>query len=137
MTVERDLPLATATKKDKAALVLGQRLGIKHVALSFASSGRDIDEIRALSHPDVFVISKIESRAALNNLDDILNRSDAVLIDRGDLSRQEPLERIPYLPEGNPQASNWARQAGLRSDESPGVDGHVVAPDTRRGERHN
>lgn len=97
VTVERDIPLDTLTAKDKAALIYGRQAGLKHVALSFANRAEDVDAARALSAPDVFVIAKIECRNALLNLDAIARRADALLIDRGDLSRQEPIERIPRL----------------------------------------
>ncbi|MBN8440678.1 MAG: sulfate adenylyltransferase [Thauera sp.] len=97
VTVERDLPLAPLTAKDIEALKWGRENGIRHVALSFANRGSDVDAVRALVGDDTFLISKIECRNALHNLDDIAQRSDALLIDRGDLSRQEPIERIPSL----------------------------------------
>lgn len=97
VTVERDLPLAPLTAKDVEALKWGRQNGIRHVALSFANRGGDVDAVRRLVGGDTFLISKIECRNALHNLDDIAQRSDALLIDRGDLSRQEPIERIPSL----------------------------------------
>ncbi len=97
VTVERDIELDTLTAKDRAALEFGRSAGIRHVALSFANRGSDVDLVRSLSAPDLFLISKIECRNALLNLDEIALKSDALLIDRGDLSRQEPIERIPRL----------------------------------------
>lgn len=97
VTVERDIELDTLTAKDRAALEYGRSVGIRHVALSFANRGSDVDLVRSLSVPDLFLISKIECRNALQNLNDIALKSDALLIDRGDLSRQEPIERIPRL----------------------------------------
>lgn len=97
VTVERDIPLDTLTAKDIAALEYGRSVGIRHVALSFANRGSDVDRVRALVGDDTFLISKIECRNGLIHLDDIAERSDALLIDRGDLSRQEPIERIPAL----------------------------------------
>ncbi len=97
VTVERDIFLDTMTRKDRAALELGRKIGIRHVALSFANRGSDVDAVRAVCVPDVFLISKIECHAGLVNLDEIARKSDGLLIDRGDLSREEPLERIPLL----------------------------------------
>lgn len=97
VTVERDIELDTLTAKDRAALAYGREAGIRHVALSFANRGADVDLVRSLCVPDVFLISKIECRNALQNLSEIALKSDALLIDRGDLSRQEPIERIPRL----------------------------------------
>jgi len=51
--------------------------------------------VRELIGPDGFLISKIESRRGISNLDAITCHSDAILIDRGDLSREVPPEQIP------------------------------------------
>lgn len=97
VTVERDITLPVMTAKDQAAFKIGRQMGIRHVALSFANQASDVDGVRALCGDDVFLISKIECKQALVNLRSIAEKSDAILIDRGDLSRQEPIERIPRL----------------------------------------
>ncbi|MEZ4711205.1 MAG: pyruvate kinase [Caldilineaceae bacterium] len=95
VTVERDIPMAPLTDKDKACLTLGHEMGLRHFALSFASRGEDVQEIRRLVGQDAYIISKIESRSGLQNLEEIAAGSNALLIDRGDLSRQVPIERLP------------------------------------------
>jgi len=95
VTVERDIPLPVLTEKDRRAIELGNRLNIRHVALSFANQGSDVDLVRSLAAPGTFIISKIECLNGLENLSEIAVRSDALLIDRGDLSRQVPMEQIP------------------------------------------
>src|SRR5690606_2350688 len=83
VTVERDIPLPPMTEKDRAALTLGREMGITHFALSFASSGDDVRQLRDLVGEDAFVISKVESHSGLENLEEIVAQSDAILIDRG------------------------------------------------------
>ncbi|MGH2631117.1 MAG: pyruvate kinase [Actinomycetota bacterium] len=97
-SVDIDPPpvLPPLTVKDRAAIETGARLGITHYALSFASSSENVDLIRRLAPPGAFIISKIESRLGVRNIEDIATRSDAVLVDRGDLSREIPLEYVPY-----------------------------------------
>lgn len=95
VTVERPIDLAPLTEKDEASIKVGREMGLTHFALSFANSGDDVDYIRSLTGPDAFIISKIESRKALVDLESIGRRSDAMLIDRGDLSREVPIELIP------------------------------------------
>ncbi len=95
ITLDRDIEMSPLTAKDDAAVRIGVRLGIRHFALSFANRGSDVDQLRALVGSNSTIISKIECRAGLKNLDDIVRKSDAILIDRGDLSRQIPIERIP------------------------------------------
>jgi len=97
VTVERDIPMPPLTDKDKAALQLGCEMGLSHFALSFASRGEDVQELRRLVGEGAFVISKIESRSGLENLEEIAAGSDALLIDRGDLSRHVPIELLPQV----------------------------------------
>jgi ATP sulfurylase len=70
-------------------------MGLSHFALSFAGSGEHVKKVRRLVGEKAFVISKIESRSGLENLEEIAAESDALLIDRGDLSRQIALEMLP------------------------------------------
>lgn len=95
VTVQRDITMPPLSKKDQAAICIGREKGVRHFALSFANHGRDVNEIRQQTGDGAFIISKIESRSGLTHLEDIALKSDAILIDRGDLSRQVPIERIP------------------------------------------
>lgn len=95
VTVERDIPMPPLTDKDQAALRLGREMGLSHFALSFAGRGEDVEYLRSLVGEHAFVISKIESRSGLENLEEIAAGSNALLIDRGDLSRQVPIEMLP------------------------------------------
>jgi len=97
VSVDRDIPLPALTSKDLKALALGKRKGIRHVALSFANRPQDVQELKKIVGKDWFVISKIESLNGLRRLEGIARHSDALLIDRGDLSRQVPIEQIPHL----------------------------------------
>jgi|TARA_Y100000294_G_scaffold1459_2_gene1820 ATP sulfurylase len=95
VTVDRPIALPALTEKDRAAVQIGVDLGIKDFALSFANSGADVDSLRDLTGKDARIISKIECRNGFENLGEIAERSDALLIDRGDLSREVPIELIP------------------------------------------
>jgi len=95
--VNREIELEPITPKDKEAINIGKRMGIKHFALSFAGSRKDVEAMRERTGNDAMIISKIESRSGLLNLGNIISASDEILIDRGDLSRQVDLEKIPFL----------------------------------------
>jgi pyruvate kinase len=97
VSVHRTLTLPVLTDKDLRAIEIGRRMGILDYALSFANSGADVDLIRELCGEPARIISKIECRNGLTHLAEIAERSDAILIDRGDLSREVPIERIPML----------------------------------------
>ena len=55
-----------------------------------------IDKLRSYFNYNIQIISKVESKIALKNLDEICKKSDGILIDRGDLSRDVPIERIAF-----------------------------------------
>ena len=97
VTVERPIAMPPLTGKDREALAIGRAKGLRHAALSFANRREDVDAIREIVGDDTFVISKIECRNGLTNLEAIAAKSDGLLIDCGDLSREFPVERIPAL----------------------------------------
>lgn len=111
VTVERDIPMPPLTDKDLVAVKLGREMGLSHFALSFAGRGEDVAQLRRLVGQDAFLISKIESRSGLENLEEIALASDALLIDRGDLSRQVPIE---LLPQTQKNVIRRAREVGCR-----------------------
>ena len=67
--------------------------------MSFVNRSKDIQEIREIIKKKNFLISKIETKSALTNLKEISKKSNALLIDRGDLSRYVPIEEIPVAQE--------------------------------------
>jgi pyruvate kinase len=93
------LPTSAVTPKDVADLRFGLSLGVDMVALSFVQTADDLlhaREVIAQAHGgDVLVVAKIERPQALEHLDEILAASDAVMVARGDLGLEMPLERVP------------------------------------------
>ena len=87
--------LPPLSKKDYGSIKIGLKEGIGHIAASFMRSGAFVDEVRRATRGKMKIISKIECIDGLEHLDEIIKKSDAVLIDRGDLSKEIPLERIP------------------------------------------
>lgn len=97
VTVDRPIDLPALSQKDIKAFTIGVEMGIKYFALSFANRASDIEDVKKIVGTDCHIISKIECTNALINLKDIVVASDSILIDRGDLSREQPIERIPIL----------------------------------------
>ena len=95
--MDRKIPLAAITEKDRKAVAVARKMGVRHFALSFANSREDVNCMRSLIGGDAVLISKIESADGVVNLGGILASSNEILIDRGDLSRQVRLEKIPFL----------------------------------------
>ena len=92
---DRDVLLDPLTEKDKMAIVIAKKNNIKIFALSFANSSKDVSYLRSLLSKNDFLISKIESRNGFINRKQIIKKSNAVLIDRGDLSRYIKITKIP------------------------------------------
>ena len=88
--------LPTLSEKDYQSIQIGLEEGIGHIAASFMRSGAAVDEVRSATQNTMRIISKIECVDALENLDEIIKKSDFLLIDRGDLSKEIPLEKIPF-----------------------------------------
>ncbi len=97
VTVFPPVKLPALSIKDISAVKLGLKLGVKNFALSFANNVEDVRELRKIVGNESSIISKIESKRGIDNLDEILKETDAILIDRGDLSREVPIENIPLL----------------------------------------
>ena len=90
------LTVPNITEKDEKDLAFGRELGVDYVAASFVRSAADVDAVSALAG-DAPVIAKIELAQALDNLDAILEASFGVMVARGDLGVQLPLERLPLI----------------------------------------
>ncbi len=95
--INRDVPLAPITPKDREAIAIGRSLGIRNFALSFAGSAEGVNAMRELCGSEASIISKVESKSGLRNLKGIIFASNSILIDRGDLSRTIPIGKVPFL----------------------------------------
>ena len=93
------------TEKDFQAFELLDDLNIKDVFLSFCQSKEAVVKLKNLSN-NVRVISKIENKKSIHNLHGICEVSDALLIDRGDLSREINIMDIPFAQRGIIKVSN-------------------------------
>jgi sulfate adenylyltransferase len=110
VTVDTALELPSLSEKDLLALEIGARHDISHYALSFATRAEDVGRLRSLAPAGAHVIAKIESRAGIRAMDGIIEVADSVLIDRGDLSREVPLEQVPYYQKAIVRRANrWNR----------------------------
>ncbi|MCA2013677.1 pyruvate kinase [Cereibacter sphaeroides] len=89
------LDLPVLTEKDRADLAFGLAEGVDWVALSFVQRAADLDEILRLIDGRAGLVSKIEKPSALEEIDAIAARSDAVMIARGDLGVEIPPEDVP------------------------------------------
>jgi pyruvate kinase len=95
---ETTLTCSILTPKDREDLRFLLETGVDWIALSFICSRDEIEEVRRLiGERPVKIISKIERREALRNLHQIIEASDALMIARGDLGIELPMEKLPIL----------------------------------------
>jgi pyruvate kinase len=91
------LPFGAMTEKDRRDLEHAINLGADWIGLSFVQRADDVAEARKLTRGRVSIITKIEKPAAMEHLDAILELSDALMVARGDLGVEMPLEQVPGL----------------------------------------
>src|SRR5437762_417176 len=92
--------LPPLTKKDIADVTLGAQLGVDFVALSFVRKPSDLMELRNLlirKRSNAQVLAKIEDQAAVESIDDIIKTADLVMVARGDLGIEVPMEELPII----------------------------------------
>ncbi|WP_425409432.1 pyruvate kinase [Hyphococcus sp.] len=93
----RRLPISALTEKDRADLKFALDLGVDYIALSFVQQPDDVREALALIDGRAGVISKIEKPSAVDQLDEIIELSDAIMVARGDLGVECAAEEVPIL----------------------------------------
>jgi pyruvate kinase len=103
------LPIGPLTDKDKKDLDFALRLGVDWVALSFVQRGEDMRLARQIVGQGAALMAKIEKPAAIGELDAIIAGSDGLMVARGDLGVEMPVERVPGLQK---QIVSRARAAG-------------------------
>jgi pyruvate kinase len=97
VTAFPSVPLPTFSEKDLLSIRLAIRNHVQEYDLSFCNRPDSVSRLREEVGPNARIIAKIESREGVRNLTEIARRANAILIDRGDLSREVRLEAIPLL----------------------------------------
>jgi len=91
--IHKDIPFLF--DKDIKLIELANKMDLQFIGLSFVRNLKDIKSAKELINQNVQIITKVETKAAVENLNEILNNTDFILIDRGDLSTEVGLENIP------------------------------------------
>ena len=95
---ESDIKLSSITEKDIKDLKFGLKNGVDWVALSFVRSEKDILELKNLINNEGYntkIIAKIEKPQAIKNINQIIDNSDGLMVARGDLGVEMPMETVP------------------------------------------
>jgi pyruvate kinase len=94
------LKISAITPKDEKDLAFGAKNGVDIVAISFVNSKNDILKAKKILNENganPWVIAKIETKQAVENLDEILEVSDGVMVARGDLGIEVGIEKVPVI----------------------------------------
>ena len=95
------IKLPAMTDKDRADLIFGCEMGVNMVAASFIRKAEDVKAIRevliANGGADIQIFSKIENQEGVDNIDAIIEASDGIMVARGDLGVEIPMEDVPSV----------------------------------------
>ncbi len=100
---DKELEMEYLSEQDKADLKFGVEQGVDFVACSFVSKAQNVIDVRNWlrecgdTDDQIEIIAKIENRAGVNNLDDIINVCGGVMVARGDLGVEVPFEELPSI----------------------------------------
>lgn len=92
-----EIPVSAMTEKDRSDLEAGLDAGVDWVAVSFVQRAADVSEVKKIARGRALVLAKIEKPQAIARLDEIIDISDALMVARGDLGVEMPLEKVPGL----------------------------------------
>ena len=111
------LSVPAITEQDIEHLKFGTEQDVDFVAVSFVRNSDDIQAVREIIPKDIKIIAKIELKTALENIDEILNVADGVMVARGDLGVQLPIEKVPFLQKQILDAANRKGKISITATE--------------------
>lgn len=102
------------TKKDIEDVKFGIKQEVDYIALSFVQEKTDVEKLRKLiGDNNIRIVSKIERGIALNKIDEIIQVSDAIMVARGDLGTEIPIERVPIIQKQLINKANWHKKGSI------------------------
>ncbi len=106
---DTEILVSAMTPKDRSDLDAALNEGVDWIAVSFVQRADDVAEVKKIVRGRALVLSKIEKPQAIDRLDEIIEMSDALMVARGDLGVEMPLEKVPGLQK---RITRMARRLG-------------------------
>lgn len=95
------IALPSVTEKDKGDLIFGCEMGIDFVAASFIRKASDVEDVRKILNANggekIQIIAKIESQEGVDNIDSIIDAADGIMVARGDMGVEIPIQKVPII----------------------------------------
>lgn len=95
------IALPSVTEKDKVDLIFGCEMGIDFVAASFIRKASDVEDVRKILNANggekIQIIAKIESQEGVDNIDSIIDTADGIMVARGDMGVEIPIQKVPII----------------------------------------
>ena len=129
------LPIPALTEKDRDDLAFALEHGANYIGLSFVQRPEDVAEAKELIRGRAWVMVKLEKPQALENLDAIMQLTDAVMVARGDLGVELPPEEVPLAQKRIVRLRASVGQARRGGDADAGEHDQRAGADARRGLR--
>ena len=110
---ETHLKMSGLTDKDLADVDLALAEGVDYIAVSFVQSADDMNKLREKVGTKAKLIAKIETAQALKNIDEIIKASDSIMVARGDLGIEIPMERVPFVQKNLIRHAHWYNKGAI------------------------
>ena len=117
---DRSIRAPSLTEKDREDLAFGLEQGVDFIALSFVRTAIEVERTRSLiaeSGRDTPILAKIEKREALDHIDEIIRAADGIMIARGDLGVEIPIEDVPKFQKMLIEKANQAGKPAITATQ--------------------
>lgn len=107
------LTTAGLTEKDIIDVQFALEQGVDYVALSFVQSAEDVNRLKDIVKGRAKIIAKIERRVALSHIDEIIQAADGIMVARGDLGAELPVEEVPFVQKNLIRHAAWHNKPSI------------------------
>ena len=115
------IALPSVTEKDKDDLIFGCQMGVDFVAASFIRKASDVEDVRKILNEHggekIQIIGKIESQEGVDNIDSIIDAADGIMVARGDMGVEIPIQKVPIIQKSIIKKCNTAGKIDITATQ--------------------